>query len=87
MTKAIRAYVGDMPTAEANTRMALYKRQYARTRLAWSKSMNPQTIGAYVRLHGPRLWIEFCVQPGVVLSRVHYHSIERDTRTDYGAGT
>jgi hypothetical protein len=87
VTKAIRAYVGDMPTAEANARMVLYKSHYSRTRLAWSKSMDPQTVGAYVRIHGPRLWIEFSVQTGVVLSGVHYHSIERDTRTDYGAGT
>jgi hypothetical protein len=87
VTRAIRAYVGDMPTAEANTRMALYRGQYARTRLAWSRSMDPQTIGAYVRIHGPRVWLEICVQNGVLASRVHYHSIERDTRTDYGAGT
>jgi len=87
VTRAIRAYVGDMPTLEANARMALYMRQYSRTRLAWSKSMSPRTVGAYVRIHGPRVWIEFSVQPRVVLSGVHYHSIERDTRTDYGAGT
>jgi hypothetical protein len=87
VTRAIRAYVGDMPRLEANARMALYKRQYSRTRLAWSKSMSPRTVGAYVRIHGPRVWIEFSVQPRVVLSGVHYHSIERDIRTDYGAGT
>jgi hypothetical protein len=87
VTKAIRAYVGDMPTAQANARMALYESQYSRTRLAWSGSMDPHTVGAYVRVHGPRLWIEICVQTGVVLTGVHYHSIERDTETDYGAGT
>jgi Protein of unknown function (DUF3500) len=87
VTKAIRAYVGDMPTAQANARMRLYKSQYSRTRLAWSGSTNPRTVGAYVRIHGPRVWIEFSVQTRVVLSSVHYHSIERDTETDYGAGT
>ncbi len=87
VTKAIRAYVGDMPTAQANARMSLYKSQYSRTRLAWSKSMDPQTVGAYVRIHGPRVWIEICVQNPVVLTGVHFHSIERDTETDYGAGT
>ena len=69
VTKAIRAYVGDMPTAQANARMSLYKSQYSRTRLAWSKSMDPQTVGAYVRIHGPRVWIEICVQNPVVLIR------------------
>ena len=87
VTRAIRAYVGDMPTAVARDRIALYRTQYPRTRLAWAKSMNPRTVGAYVRIHGPRLWIELCVQTGVVLSGAHFHSIERDTRTDYGAGT
>jgi hypothetical protein len=87
VTRAIRAYVGDMPSAQANARMALYRGQYSHTRLAWSGSMDPTTVGAYVRIHGPRLWIEICVQTGVVLTGVHYHSIERDTETDYGAGT
>jgi hypothetical protein len=87
VTKAIRAYVGDMPRAEAKPRMALYKSQYPRTRLAWSKSMDPQTVGAYVRIQGPRVWIEISVQNKVVLSGVHYHSIERDVKTDYGSGT
>jgi hypothetical protein len=87
VTKAIRAYVGDMPTAAANARMRLYKRQFPRTRLAWSGAVNPRTVGAYVRIHGPRVWIEISVQPGVVPPGVHYHSIERDTKTDYGAGT
>jgi hypothetical protein len=87
VTKAIRAYVGDMPTAEANARIDLYTSQYPRTTLAWSKSMDPQTIGAYVRIHGPRLWIELCVENPVILRGVHYHSVERDISSDYGAGT
>jgi hypothetical protein len=87
VTKAIEAYVGDMPTAQAKARLALYEKQYSQTRLAWSKSTDPTVQGAYVRLHGPRLWIEIVVQNGVVLSGVHYPSIERDIKTDYGAGT
>jgi hypothetical protein len=87
VTTALRAYVGDMPTAPANARIALYKKQYAQTKLAWATSTNASTQGAYVRLHGPRLWIEIVVQNGIVLSGVHYHSIERDAKTDYGAGT
>jgi Protein of unknown function (DUF3500) len=87
VTEAIRAYVGDMPTAEANARMALYKSQYSRTNLAWSKSMNPRTVGAYVRIQGPRVWIEINVQNRAGLTEAHYHSIERDRKSDYGAGT
>jgi hypothetical protein len=87
VTRAIRAYVGDMPTAQANARIALYRRQYGQTKLAWSTSTDPSVRGAYVRLHGPRLWIELAAQNGVVVSGVHYHSIERDVATDYGAGS
>ena len=43
------------------------------------------TTGGYVRLQGPRLWIEIATQNGVVLSGTHYHSIERDIKSDYGA--
>jgi hypothetical protein len=87
VTKAIKTYVGDMPTAQANARIAAYKKQYAQTKLAWSKSTDPTVQGAYVRLQGPRVWIEIVVQNGIVLSGVHYHSIERDIKTDYGSGT
>jgi Protein of unknown function (DUF3500) len=87
VTKAIRAYVGDMPRAESDARMVLYRSQYSRTSLAWSKSMNPRAPGAYVRIQGPRVWIEINIQSRVALTEAHYHSIERDTRTDYGAGT
>jgi hypothetical protein len=87
VTKAIKTYVGDMPTAQANARIAAYKKQYAQTKLAWSKSTDPTVQGAYVRLHGPRVWIEIVVQNGIVLSGTHFHSIERDIKTDYGAGT
>jgi hypothetical protein len=87
VTRAIRSYVGDMPTREANARMKTYERQYSRTSLAWSGTTNRRKIGAYVRLHGPRLWIEICTQNAVVVKPgVHYHSIERDIKSDYGAG-
>ena len=87
VTAAIRTYVGDMPSAKADRRMATYRKQYEKTKLAWSRSTDASVIGAYVRLHGPRLWIEIVSQNGVAIAGIHYHSIERDIRTDYGAGT
>ena len=86
MTKAIWAWLGDMPTAQARARLKVYKKHYFKTTLAWSKSTEPTVRGAYVRIPGPRVWIAIAVQNGVVLSGVHYHSIERDSKTDYGAG-
>jgi hypothetical protein len=40
---------------------------------------------SYIRIDGPRVWIEFVVQAGVLYtSNVHYHSIWRDKTADYG---
>ncbi|WP_430422506.1 DUF3500 domain-containing protein [Phenylobacterium sp.] len=41
--------------------------------------------GSYVRIDGPRVWIEFIVQPAVAdETKVHYHTIWRDKLADYG---
>jgi Protein of unknown function (DUF3500) len=85
VTRAIRSYVRVMPRAQANRRIATYEKQYSKTKLAWSGSTDATTPGAYVRIHGPRVWIEIVMQEGRVV-RSHYHSIERDVKQDYGAG-
>jgi hypothetical protein len=87
VTKAIRSYLGDEPTKQAKARLKLYEKQYAKTSLAWSGSTDGTTTGSYARIQGPRVWIEIATQNGIVLSGTHYHSIERDSKTDYGAGT
>ncbi len=41
--------------------------------------------GSYLRIDGPRIWIEFAIQPGIGYSNsVHYHTIWRDKVADYG---
>jgi hypothetical protein len=87
VTKAIWSYLGDEPTAQAKARLKLYEKQYAKTSLAWSGSTDGTTTGSYARIQGPRVWIEIATQNGIVLSGTHYHSIERDIKSDYGAGT
>lgn len=40
---------------------------------------------SYIRIDGPRVWIEFVVQQGVVYGTdIHYHTIWRDKTADYG---
>src|SRR5205823_105550 len=40
---------------------------------------------SYIRIDGPRVWIEFVVQQGIVYgSDVHYHTVWRDKTADYG---
>jgi hypothetical protein len=87
VTKAIWSYLGDEPAKQAKARLKLYEKQYAKTSLAWSGSTDGTTTGSYARIQGPRVWIEIATQNGIVLSGTHYHSIERDTKSDYGAGT
>jgi hypothetical protein len=86
VTRAIRSYVGDMPRTPAKRHIRTYKKQYSKTKLAWSGSTDPTTPGAYVRIHGPRVWIEIVVQEGTLV-RTHHHSMERDIKRDYGPGT
>ena len=41
--------------------------------------------GSYVRIDGPRVWIELVVQRAIALpDQLHYHSLWRDKRSDYG---
>lgn len=41
--------------------------------------------GSYVRIDGPRIWMEFVVQPAVAdPSTMHYHALWRDKLADYG---
>ena len=48
-------------------------------------SANLSTAGSYVRIDGPRVWIEFVVQATVAdKTMVHYHTIWRDKVADYG---
>jgi hypothetical protein len=52
-------------------------------------SSNPSGLTSqhsYLRIDGPRVWIEFVVQQGVAYNtQVHYHTIWRDKVSDYGA--
>jgi hypothetical protein len=52
-------------------------------------SSNPSGLTSqhsYLRIDGPRVWIEFVVQQGVAYpTKVHYHTVWRDKTADYGA--
>ena len=42
------------------------------------------TQGDYIRIDGPHVWIEFACQDGIVFRKIHYHTVWRDRKTDYG---
>ncbi|MGP0067418.1 MAG: DUF3500 domain-containing protein [Isosphaeraceae bacterium] len=76
--QAIAAWTGDNPQAAEYRN--LYFAELDQVKVAYSGSPTLENIGDYVRIDGPRVWIEFCCQRGI-----HYHTIWRDRLTDYGA--
>ncbi len=57
----------------------------AETYVGHSGSPDLSAKGAYVRIDGPRIWMEFVVQPAVAdRNAVHFHALWRDKQSDYG---
>ena len=43
------------------------------------------TKGSYIRIDGPRAWMELVVQPAIAHPKeLHYHALWRDKQSDYG---
>ncbi|MFG6446774.1 DUF3500 domain-containing protein [Roseateles sp. BYS180W] len=80
---AILSYAADAKTGQAEAYVS--DTALADTRVAWAGYTDLATRGAYVRIDGPSVWIEFSVQPGIVIrTQNHYHSVWRDKQLDYG---
>lgn len=89
--EAISEWVEDYPDDVADSLMDAYTSgdAFADTYIAWagtySKGVDVDTAGTYMRIDGPRLWIEIVCQNGIVLSsQTHYHAMFRDKDYDYG---
>jgi len=84
---AIRSYVNTQTTEYANDLLGAYLSSdaLAQTYVAYAGTGTVTANGNYFRIEGPRLWIEFSVQRGVIFnSDIHYHTIWRDKFADYG---
>jgi hypothetical protein len=84
---AIRSYTELNGSELAKPLYAAYTQQsaLAGTYVGISGSPDLSTAGSYVRIDGPRIWIELVVQPGVAYpEQLHYHAIWRDKLADYG---
>lgn len=81
---AIKTYVNDVDDASAATILAAYTTDLDNTYILHSGTNAMNTRNDYFRIDGPKAWIEFSVQNGIVLSGVHYHSVWRDKLSDYG---
>lgn len=88
--KAIKAWVKDTDAKTANKLLKAYlsKEALAKTYIGWSGSTDYNEVGSYVRIDGPRLWLEMASQEGVayrddVTTDAHFHTVWRDKLTDY----
>ena len=76
--KAIAAWTGDSPQGAEYRK--LYEADLDKVKVSYSGSTDLSDRGDYVRIDGPRVWIEFATQ-----GSDHVHTIWRDRLTDYGA--
>jgi hypothetical protein len=85
---AIEAWVKNAADPVAQSLLASYESTdaLANTYVGYSGAADLTTQSSYVRIDGPRVWIEFTVQGGIVYrNQVHFHTIWRDKAADYGA--
>ena len=82
---AIRAWVADTDAATAAPMLAAYTSDAAldQTTIGWAGGTGLDAPGGYVRIDGPRVWVEISAQSSRYQT-VHYHSIWRDKALDYG---
>jgi len=92
VTAAITQFTGDYDSTTAARLLADYQAGYASTYVAWANSAGTYSSSGpdvsanatYMRIDGPRVWIEIAVQNGIVISsQTHYHMMFRDKTYDY----
>lgn len=87
---AIQLWTDDYGTSTGTTLYNDYTSDsaLASTYVAWAGSgsyPNVDTNNTYMRIDGPRVWIEIACQGGIVIQgQTHYHMIYRDKKYDYG---
>jgi hypothetical protein len=82
---AMKPWVNDADSATAASLLSTYSSELSSTYIAYSGNATLATNADYVRIDGPSVWIEFVCQTGVVYpSQIHYHSVYRDHKRDYG---
>lgn len=83
---AMKPWVQDADDTTAATLLATHESELDSTYISFSGNATLSNNADYVRIDGPSVWIEFVCQSGVVYSsQIHYHSIWRDHKRDYGA--
>lgn len=81
---AVAQWVGLLPAASAEVRLAEIGADLADTQFAWHGDVDASRP-IYYRIQGPTVIIEFATQSRVGGERAHYHSIYRNPTNEYGA--
>jgi hypothetical protein len=84
---ALESYVSLPGEAMTQSLVAAYEAPdaLAQTYVGFSGAPGLSEKGSYVRIDGPRIWMEFVVQPAVANpAENHYHALWRDKLSDYG---
>ncbi|OZM80764.1 hypothetical protein CFP66_18625 [Pseudonocardia sp. MH-G8] len=83
VTDVVRAWVDDTDERVAQVLVDQYLVEFDRARVARAGSTDPNTPGSYLRIDGPRLWIEFSNVGRFGNGDNHRHSVYRDKQADY----
>jgi hypothetical protein len=90
VTAAIKQWVADFDPMISDSLVAAYTSSaaYQDTYVAWggteASGVDVDVAGTYMRIDGPRVWIEVACQNGIIFQNAtHYHTIYRDKTTDY----
>lgn len=82
---AIGAWVNDAAPAEAAALLKTYQSQLDQTKVAYAGSTTVDGENTYLRIDGPRVWIELINTRSRSTPNVHYHGVWRDKADDYGS--
>ncbi len=85
VTAAIQAWVGDAAPGPASSLMSTYEADLDKTRVSWAGSTTVDGENTYLRIDGPRVWIELINTRSRSTPNVHYHGVYRDKNDDYGS--
>ena len=92
VTAAVEQFVNDYDSTTASRLLSDYESGYGSTYVAWADSAGSfsssgpdiTASGTYMRIDGPRVWIEIACQAGIVIQgQTHYHMMFRDKTYDY----
>jgi len=84
---ALESYASLPGAAITQTLVAAYESPaaLAETYVGYSGQPDLSAEGSYVRIDGPRIWMELVVQRAVAdRTKLHYHALWRDKQSDYG---